>query len=111
MNEFLALVNGGASGLISLALCYVVLNPKIHDGIVIKLGLISMALGFGSIGLRMLDPVLMNDAIGFGRSVLLINIGVVVIILGYVTRCGRCGHALRRLTDWAELDTRPGPTE
>jgi hypothetical protein len=103
----LALFNAAACGLIALALVGAVLHPRVHDGVVIKAGLISMALGFGSIAVRMFDGLRGDDAVHLARSILLINAGLAVVILGYLWRRARAGVPQRRITDWGDFDTRP----
>lgn len=105
MDRLFDLVNALACGLIALALLGAILSSRVHDGIVIKVGLIVMMLGFGSIALRMLDGLGPEDAKGLARSILLVNAGIAVVILGYLVRRVRAGHKLRRTTDWAELHT------
>lgn len=105
MDVVLSLINAFACGLIALALIGAVLSPRVHDGVVIKLGLISMALGFGAIALRMADELLRGD--GIERALALINGGIAVVILGYLLRRARAGHPVRRMTDWGDLDTQP----
>lgn len=108
MNLLLSWGNAAACGLISLALIGAILNPKVHDGIVIKIGLICLAAGFGAIALRMLDGVRPDEIVGFKRSLLLVNAGIVVVIVGYVMRKARVHHPVRRSTDWEHLmDPRP----
>lgn len=104
MDTTLALINAAASGLIALVLCCLILSRRVHDGIVIKAGLIAMALGFGSIAMRMLDGLRPDDAVHLARSILMVNAGIAVVIIGYLVRKARAGHAVRRVTDWAELD-------
>ena len=106
MDVVLSLINAFASGLIALALIGAVLSPRVHDGIVIKLGLISMALGFGAVALRMADELL-REGDGIERALALINGGIAVVILGYLLRRARAGHPVRRMTDWGDLDTQP----
>lgn len=108
MDQLPSLANAAACGLISLALIGAILSPKVHDGIVIKIGLICLAAGFGAIALRLLDGVGPDEVLGLERALLLINAGVAVVIVGYLMRKSNRHHPVRRSTDWARLmDTRP----
>lgn len=90
-------------GVVAIALMVAVLNPAVHDGVVVKAGLISMSLGFGSMALRTLEGAHNWDGIGMSRSVLLITGGVAIVIAGYLHRVRRVGHPLRRArSDWVE---------
>ena len=100
MDAAIALVNGAASGLIAIALILAVLSHRIHDGVVIKIGLICMVVGFGSIAMRMFDGLRETDAVGFAKPIALINAGVVVVIIGYLWRKARAGRPMRRASDW-----------
>lgn len=107
MNLLLGLINAAACGLIAVVLMWMILSPKVHDGVIIKAGLIAMSLGFGSIALLMLDGMTADDIISLERSLLLVNAGVAVVIVGYLLRKASARHALRRSTDWSDLDTIP----
>lgn len=108
MDLLLCWVNAAACGLISLALLGAILSPKVHDGVVIKIGLISLAAGFGAIALRLFEGVNPDDVLGLERALLLVNAGIAVVIVGYLLRKARVHHPVRRSTDWAQLmDTRP----
>ncbi|MGA0608817.1 hypothetical protein [Caldimonas sp. KR1-144] len=104
MDTLLALINAAACGLIAAVLLWAILSPRVHDGIVIKVGLIGLCAGFGSIALRMVDGLKADDLVGMARSILLINAGIAVVILGYLLRRARAGHPLRRVpSDWVDL--------
>ena len=107
MNYLIESVNALGCGLISLSLMWAILSPKVHDGVVIKIGLIGMALGFGSIALRLVGGIQPHDIPGLERSLLLINAGIAVVIVGYLMRKARSGHSARRSSDWAEFDDAP----
>ena len=108
MNLLLSLINAAACGLISVALLGAILSPKVHDGIVIKIGLISMAAGFGAVALVLWEGLTAALVPSIERALLLINAGIAVAIVGYVIRRATSHHELRRSTDWAALmDTRP----
>lgn len=108
MDILFSLLNAAACGLIALALIGAILSPKVHDGIVIKIGLISLAAGFGAMALRLWIGVEADDLLGVQRALLLINAGIAVVIVGYLLRKAKVHHPVRRSTDWAQLmDTQP----
>lgn len=112
MDLLLSWINAAACGLISLALVGAILSPKVHDGVVIKVGLICMAAGFGAMALRLLEGIVPEQVVGIERALLLINAGVAVVIVGYLMRKAKVHHPVRRSTDWAQLmDTRPMESE
>ena len=99
METVLRLLNSSACGLISLALIGAVLSPKVHDGIVIKIGLITMAAGFGAMALRAFGDLM--EPAGVQRALMLINSGVAVVIIGYLLR--KAKNPKDRLTDWGDV--------
>jgi len=99
MDTFLCFLNAGACGLISLALIGAILSPKVHDGIVIKIGLICLAAGFGCMALRMLGST--TDTVGMQRAMLLINSGIAVVIIGYLLRKSKRPGCV--VTEWGDL--------
>ena len=105
MESLLKLMNFLACGLISIALIGAILSPRVHDGIVIKVGLCSMALGFGSIAMSFLFGA--ANVASLERALLMVNLGIAVVIFGYIIRRIRSRHALRRVTDWNEFDVEP----
>lgn len=107
METLLSLTNAAACGLISLTLIGIIISPRIHEGAVIKAGLISMALGFGAIALRLVDGYQPQEIVGIERALLLINAGIAVVMVGYLCRRVRAHHPVRRSTDWGSLDVRP----
>lgn len=96
-------INAGTSLLITVTLVAAVLSRRVRDGIVIKIGLGSMAIGFLVVAMHMLK-ITGADMQGLQRALLLINSGIAVVIFGYLFRLRGEGHALRRVTDWADLD-------
>lgn len=108
MDFLISVLNAMTSLLIAITLATAMLNQRIRDGIVIKTGLGSMALGFVVVALHMLK-IGGADVQGLQRALLLINSGIAVVIVGYLVRHRGAGHALRRVTDWAELDSSPPP--
>lgn len=102
MDILLTLANATACGMIFFALVGAILSPRVHDGIVIKAGLICMALGFGSIMLSLADGSAIGDGQRLVRALLLIHAGIAVVILGYIHRSHRENHPLRRKPDWVK---------
>lgn len=100
MDTALLLLNAASCAVITFALLAAILNPRVHDGIVIKVGLICMAMGFGSLALRFVD----HNVHGMERSLALVNAGITVVILGYLWRRASAGHQARRATDWSDLE-------
>ena len=103
MDTFIALINATSSTVIAVGLVAAVLSKRVHDGVIIKVGLCSMALGFIVVTLHTLE-IGATDVQGLQRALLLINSGIAVVIIGYLFRYRMAGHALRRVTDWAGLD-------
>lgn len=109
MDLLISWINAAACGLISLALIGAIVSPRVHDGIVVKVGLISMAGGFGATALSLIDGVGPDEIVSLERSLLLINAGIAVVIVGYLLRKARVHHPVRRATDWAALDEHGRP--
>lgn len=102
LDTFTSIINAAASGLIALALLGAILSPRVHDGVVIKVGLICMAAGFGAVALQMTDG---PNTTGLQRAILMINTGIAVVVIGYLWRVGFAHHRLRRTTDWVDFDS------
>lgn len=107
MDALLVLLNAATCGALSLVLVFAILSPRVRDGVVIKAGLILMALGFGSIALLMFDGLAPHEVESLERALLMINAGITVVIVGYLLRKAKVRHPVRRSTDWAELESRP----
>lgn len=101
MDTFLSSLSAIANGLISLAIIGAILSPKVHDGVVIKTGLIGMAAGFGALALLMFGGVKPHDATALERSLMLVNAGIAVVIIGYLLRKARQKPCEK--TDWGDL--------
>lgn len=91
--------NAIVTGLIALALVWAVMSPKIEDGLVIKLGLASMALGF--MGVSVMSWL--DQWWTMPQALAAIHIGLILCGVGYWYRSKRAHKPLRRATDWADL--------
>ena len=108
MDTILELINAAACGLISVVLAGLILSPKVHDGVVVKAGLICLSLGFGAVALLLWDGLTPGELVSLERALMLINAGITVVIVGYLLRKAKTHCPARRSSDWAELvDTRP----
>lgn len=91
-----------------LVLLWLILTPKVDDGVIIKLGMIVAMLGFLALGWKMFEGIEPSEIRGVEWGVLMINVGVLIVVFGYVRRKATRGHRMLRLSDWAALqDTRP----
>lgn len=95
MELVLIWLNAMACGLISAALLGAIISPRVYDGVIIKIGLICMATGFGAISLQLLDGIE-----SLTRPLMLVNAGIAVAIVGYLWRKARARHPVRRTSDW-----------
>lgn len=103
----LEILNGMACAAMALGLSWAVLHPGVHDGIVIKAGLILMVVGFGTLALRLLAGLQEGDAIYLSRSVLMVNAGALIVAAGYGLRRARAGgRPRRRSSDFMNLNGR-----
>ena len=105
--DWITLINTAVCCVLAMAATWACLSPRVHDGIVIKLGLIGLALGFASHAWIVHDGIDYFDAVALARAQLLINAGMVVVIVGWLRR-GRPGRPHgpeRRASDFVELDS------
>lgn len=107
MGLVLSAANAAVCGMLSFLLVWMVLSPKVRDGVVIKSGLSTMAFAFAMLSLLSLAPETKWDGELFQRGTLMLGAGIAVVIVGYLWRAHRAGHAHRRRTDFADLDSEP----
>lgn len=107
MGLVLSAANASVCGMLSFLLAWMVLSTKVQDGIVIKAGLIAMALAFALLAYFSMDPATAWDGERFQRATLLLGVGIGVVIVGYLWRAHRAGHQIRRASDFADFDSRP----
>lgn len=101
--------NAAVCVLLAACVGWVVLDPRIHEGLVVRLGLVCMALGFAAMAATLATAV---DAEGLrvvGRAAALVHLGLVVSVVGFVWRFRVRGWFDKPPTDWGVLDeTRSG---
>lgn len=95
--------NAATSLLLALLCAWAVLNPRVRDGIIIKLGLIGMSLGFFVTFWAVADGMDCDDLNALARAGLLTRGGLLIVIAGWAWRVAHTGHALRRARDCSAL--------
>ena len=96
MDELVTVFNATTAAVIALVLSWAVLSHRVRDGVVIKLGLISMALGFGALSWQLVDGMGCTDLRPLNNAHALVHVGLAIVLVGYLLRT-RQGHGLRDL--------------
>jgi hypothetical protein len=99
-------VNTVVCCLMSLGTGWACLSQRVRDGMVIKVGLILLSVGFATHAFFTFDGIDRYDAIALTRAQLLINAGMVIVVMGWVWRGrGTKVHTPeRRASDFVDLD-------
>lgn len=93
INTFTALFLAGA--------CFwAVMSPRVRDGIVIKVGLILMAVGYMVIAHALTDGMDCSDVRGLARAALLTRVGLLIVLGGWYWRSTMRKRHLGRMSDW-----------
>lgn len=104
-------VNFTAAILLVAVSTYAVLSPKVHDGVVVKLGLILVALGAGGLASALYNGLDTQDIRALTHSTLMLNIGLLIVIIGGVLRLRAPGVGRRRrVSDFVPLDEQSNGT-
>ena len=111
MDATLVTFNAAMYAVLSLAAAAAVLASQVRDGVVVKLGLIFLSLGFGFKVVVLFDGLQLVDAVLLTRANALVNVGALIVALGYVLRSRAAHRKQRRSSDWVHLDTRPMDAE
>lgn len=100
IDTVIAAANAIACGVVSLAAAWAVIDPRVRDGVIIKLGLIALSIGTGAAAVLLGTggpPQLI------GRAALLVNLGGTAIAAGWYLRTRTGKRRRRHVTDWASL--------
>lgn len=96
MDRIIDILNLVACALLGCLCLWAVLSPRVQDGIVIKLGLGCLALGFFGLG-----TMLAEDQPGWllERAIALVHLGLLVVVAGIALRWRRAGRVYR-VDEW-----------
>jgi len=100
MDHTIAMTNTLLMGLVAVASAWLVINPDVHDGVIMKIGLICVSIGSAAAAALLgTDPP--GDPVLIGRAALLGNVGGVIVAIGWYMRATNCViHMRRRASDW-----------
>ncbi len=86
MDQLIALANAVGSAGIAAVCTWAILSNRVRDGVIIKCGLILLAIGCGVSAWHLVDGIGCNDLLGLNRARLVTLAGMSVVALGYVLR-------------------------
>lgn len=98
--------NSTMSLLLSALSGWAILSCRVRDGIIVKIGLTFISLGFLGVFMLALDP---GGAQPLAFSNALVHIGLLICVGGYLVRHwrhrprARQGPRQRRLSDWVDM--------
>ena len=101
MDHIIAIGNLVACGLLAAGALWAVLSPRVQDGIVIKIGLGAMSLGFAALGAALGDG---RELQHVGRALGLVHLGLLVVAAGIGIRWKRAGRVYR-IDEWITTPT------
>ena len=101
IDEALYLVAGWLSLFAAAGLSYVVLSAHIHEGIIVKAGLISMVLGLLATAALTLSG--MDSWRGLFHAGIALRGGLCLVIAGYWLKRHKAKHACMCFEDWRSL--------
>ena len=111
MDTIVSYINGAASAFLAIAAAFAVLSPRVRDGVLAKLGLIAIAVGFGVAAVVLLADRGCEAAPSIGRAHLLVHVGVTVVVAAWVWRSRLHRQVRMRRSDWMDLDDGQQPPQ
>ena len=94
-------LNVGACLLLALLAAWAVLDTSIHEGVIVRAGLILVSLGFTGIAIALLHG---NSLLTLQRAMGLLHAGIIVVLIGREWRAHRRHKPMRRRSDWIDLE-------
>lgn len=101
MDKLLGVLNVMACGALAAAAGWAIMSTRVRDGVVIKLGLIGVVVGFAALGysLAVYAPVFIIE-----RCLATLHGGLLVVVAGWWMRGRRAPAPKRRKSDWMDLE-------
>lgn len=96
--------NAVVYALLSIACFGAVLHERVKDGLVMRVGLSFMALGFAGMAGRLYGGMHAGELRSLQNLMMCVNIGVCVTAVGFVYRFKTCQVTRERASDFVKLD-------
>jgi hypothetical protein len=100
MFELISAINAAVCLSLSILCIFAILHPSVNDGIVIKFGLILLTVGFGTMAYKLSGMCDLYDVQSLEKTLLIIHLGALVLVVGYLLRVLKAGHKMQRVSDW-----------
>jgi len=108
MDDLIRTANGAVALLCTIGLSWVVLSRRVNEGLVVKLGLVAMAIGLGVTALITFGDIEIQR--GLRNAGFFTRCGLLVVIVGVLCRARARRHPRRRASDFVPLgDGRAAP--
>lgn len=107
--DWITILITGSCVAMAAAASWACFSPRVHDRLLMKLGLVLLALGSAFQAWLLHDGVDLLDVVATIRAQLLVNGGMVVVVMAWALR-GRPSRSHvpeRRASDFVDLDDRP----
>lgn len=101
MDRLMSVINLAACGLLSAAALWAVLSPRVQDGIIIKLGLGMLSLGFAAVGMALAGD---RPMVAVERALAFVHLGLLLVAAGIAIRWHRTGRVYR-VDEWINPPT------
>lgn len=102
LDRFINMVNFFFCFLIFTGLTWAVISKRVKDGIVVKLGLIMMSMGFAGLAYHMWNGHNFSDVVPIQRAMLMIHAGMGIVFIGVLFKSTLSRHPVRRASDWVD---------